>query len=130
MLSSPTMQISVLCPTLPMPPRLVGGGVEVLTALSTNLCSPYYTLLCHRGIGNLTRTIIYVIPFYRGNLFHQIRTTQMCACVVKIPHIKQMPLPKGILLTPLIIPTHHKPGRVGHNSDMVHYTVTMLLLYF
>ena len=33
---------------------------------------------------------------YRGNLFHQISTTQICACAVKFPHIVQMPLPKGM----------------------------------
>jgi len=57
----------------------------------------------------------YLIPFYRGDLFHQTSTTQMSKCTVTICHIRQMP---GLLLggqPPLII--HHPPGMVGHNSD-------------
>ena len=57
----------------------------------------------------------YLIPFYRGDLFHQTSTTQMSKCTVTICHIRQMP---GLLLggqPPLII--HHPPETVGHNID-------------
>ena len=48
-----------------------------------------------RGVlGDLNR----LIPFYKGNLFHQIRTTRTGKCTVKTPHISQMAFPKGYML--------------------------------
>ena len=40
----------------------------------------------------------------------------MCKCAVKILHIRQMPLPKGMLLGSDSLQNPH-PGRVGHDSD-------------
>ena len=58
----------------------------------------------------------YLIPFYMDNPFHQISILHICT---EIPHVRQSPHPNGMLLgsTPLQIPTHHQPGRVGHNSE-------------
>ena len=59
------------------PLRLVGDGAPKGTSTGHN-----------RGLeqGN------YSIPYYRGNLFHQMKSTQMFECAVKITHIWRMPL--------------------------------------
>ena len=57
------------------------------------------------------------IPSYRGNLFHQISTTQKCKCAITILYIKQMPFPKGMVLGSNPLHNPHPPQERIRTGD-------------
>ena len=59
----------------------------------------------------------YLIPFYSGNLFHQISTTQMYMCSKNSPYKANTPPKKHAAGPGVKPPTHYQPGRVEYNSD-------------
>ena len=65
----------------------------------------------NRGVEQGDYILLYVQSL-SSNQYH----TDVGMCNTNSPHKANVPLPNGVN-PPFITPTHHQPGRVGHNSD-------------